>query len=127
MKSYTKNQNLGLRFLAFILSAALLPLVMYSNTWAAETAPTMVKNITEIGSTVFYGPVSVNGILYFSANDGINGEELWRSDGTEAGTVMIKDINSGSGSSYPTEITEMGDAFYFSASDETGNSELWKM
>ena len=31
-----------------------------------------------------------NGILYFRASDS---DELWRSDGTEAGTTMVKDIN----------------------------------
>jgi len=34
----------------------------------------------------------VNGELYFVANDGKNGAELWKSDGTAAGTVMLKDI-----------------------------------
>ena len=39
--------------------------------------------------------------LYFRANDGTNGGELWKSDGTASGTMMVKDINNGSGSSYP--------------------------
>ena len=38
----------------------------------------------------------VNGTLFFRANDGTNGQELWKSDGTEAGTVMVKDIWAGS-------------------------------
>ena len=37
---------------------------------------------------------NVNGTLFFTANDGTNGRELWKSDGTAAGTVMVKDINS---------------------------------
>ena len=39
---------------------------------------------------------NVGGTLFFTANDGINGTELWKSDGTAAGTVLVKDINPGS-------------------------------
>ena len=44
---------------------------------------------------------AVGDTLYFRANDSTNGEELWKSDGTSAGTVMVKDINSGTSSSTP--------------------------
>ncbi len=43
--------------------------------------------------------VDVSGTLYFTAHDGVNGGELWKSDGTAAGTVMVKDIRPGSGGS----------------------------
>lgn len=36
--------------------------------------------------------------LFFAANDGVSGVELWKSDGTAAGTVLVKDINPGSAS-----------------------------
>ena len=36
------------------------------------------------------------GHCIFSANDGVTGQELWKSDGTDAGTVLVKDINPGS-------------------------------
>ena len=39
---------------------------------------------------------NVNGTLFFTADDGTNGRELWKSDGTAAGTVLVKDISPGS-------------------------------
>ena len=44
---------------------------------------------------------NVNGTLFFRANDGTHGTELWKSDGTAAGTVLVKDIYPGSASSSP--------------------------
>ncbi|MBH8578183.1 DUF4347 domain-containing protein [Nostocaceae cyanobacterium CENA369] len=70
--------------------------------------------------------IEVNGILYFTADDGTNGIELWKSDGTESGTVLIKDINSGSASSLPSNFRNVNGILYFTANDGIHGDELWK-
>ncbi|TKK69322.1 T9SS type A sorting domain-containing protein [Ilyomonas limi] len=67
----------------------------------------------------------LNGIFYFNADDGIHGRELWRSDGTAAGTWLLKDINNGVASSNPDDIIVSGNKFYFAASDGLNGRELW--
>ncbi len=57
----------------------------------------------------------VGGLLYFNARDGVHGHELWVSDGTNAGTRMIKDINPGSASSTPFFFTGANGLVFFSA------------
>jgi ELWxxDGT repeat protein len=51
------------------------------------------------------------------ANDGIHGRELWRSDGTEEGTYLVKDILLGEGSSEPAMLTSASGRLYFVARD----------
>jgi ELWxxDGT repeat protein len=68
----------------------------------------------------------VSGTLYFTAGDGANGRELWTSDGTEAGTVPVKDIRPGSTGSYPSSLTVMNGTLFFSANDGTTGWELWR-
>ena len=72
----------------------------------------------------------VNGTLFFSANDASNGGELWKSDGTSTGTVIVQDIFPGSGSvgaygSYPYDLTLANGTLYFAASDATNGREPW--
>ena len=67
----------------------------------------------------------LGGILYFTANDGLHGQELWRSDGTAAGTRMVKDVNPGPNDSSISSLTVMGNRLFFAADDGTHGSELW--
>ena len=64
--------------------------------------------------------------LYFKANVQAYGTELWLSDGTAAGTVMVKDIYSGNQGGNPTELTLVDNTLYFRAHDGTNGYELWK-
>lgn len=67
----------------------------------------------------------LKGIFYFSADDGVHGNELWSSDGTNAGTKLIKDINPGTLSSNPSEITVSGNKIYFLTSNGADDQQLW--
>ena len=88
------------------------PQLLLSNTGVALLSPT---DFVVIGSTA-----------YFSANDGTHGQELWKTDGTAAGTVMVADINPGSAGSSPANLTNVNGALYFAANDGAHGTELWK-
>ena len=70
--------------------------------------------------------VTVGDFSYFSAFDGVHGYELWKTDGTAAGTVMVKDINPGAADSRPWWLTNVNGTLFFAATDETYGHELWK-
>ncbi|MGH9004096.1 MAG: ELWxxDGT repeat protein, partial [Acidimicrobiia bacterium] len=69
--------------------------------------------------------VNVNGTLFFSAITSTNGQELWKSDGTPAGTVLVRDIHPGAQNSSPGGLTAIGSVVFFSADDGTNGRELW--
>jgi len=71
-----------------------------------------------------YDPVAIGGTLYFAADDGIHGFELWKTDGSEGGTQRMTDINA-SGHSYPTSVTNVGGTLYFDATDGVHGYQLW--
>lgn len=52
--------------------------------------------------------------------------ELWRTDGTEAGTRIVKRLTPTLVGSFPQELTVVGRTLYFTAKDTTHGRELWK-
>jgi ELWxxDGT repeat protein len=67
----------------------------------------------------------LDGVVYFAADDGIHGDELWRSDGTAAGTYMVKDIEPGIAGSNLYNITALNGELYFSAFTSAYGWEPW--
>jgi ELWxxDGT repeat protein len=102
----------------------------------------LVKDIRPGGGSSLSSPVlyplptlvAVDGALFFVADDGVNGRELWRSDGTDAGTALVKDIRPGGGAAFPTSspvsteiaMISIGGTLFFPADDGASGLELWK-
>ena len=80
-----------------------------------ELNPGNVFNLTSVGST-----------LFFTANDGTHGDELWATNGTAAGTAMVLDIDPGAASSFPARLTNVNGLLFFIANDGIHGNELWE-
>ncbi len=96
--------------------------------------PTLVKDIYTTGEDPLTGTNSfapgsltgMNGVAYFAAFDPVNGRELWKSDGTPAGTLLLKDIFPGAAGSAPADLAVVNNTLYFTADDGRSGRELWK-
>jgi ELWxxDGT repeat protein len=98
----------------------------------------MIKDLYtgSIGSSPS-GFTEVNGTVFFSADVTVTtgqghhstttsyGRELWKTDGTAAGTVMVKDINTGFNGSSPSEMSNLNGTLLFKAYTDLG-WELWR-
>lgn len=69
--------------------------------------------------------VSSLNVLFFTGNDGVNGSELWVTDGTALGTKMVKNMST-VGSSNPSIFRSANGFMVFGAKDDDGHAKLWR-
>jgi trimeric autotransporter adhesin len=90
----------------------------------------LVKDIRTDGSSLPTDLTTMGDMIYFFADDGIHGWELWKSDGAVAGTVIVKDINPGQNGaidgSFDHWMVNVDGALLFAANDGSHGMELWK-
>ena len=109
----------------------LLAMMLLGGGWglfpvrAQPPEPYLVKDINTTGNGANPSYMTnVGGTIFFAADDGLHGSELWRSDGTT--TVLVKDIWPGWGGSNPANLTAVGDLLFFTAGDGSHGNELWR-
>lgn len=69
--------------------------------------------------------VEFNGALHFVADDGVHGSEIWKSNGTAVGTIMVTDSFPDGGVN-PFSLSSVNGTWFFAAFDATHGPELWK-
>lgn len=83
------------------------------------------KHVQEQKNLVVAGSPQKGYYAFFQAADSDHGEELWITDGTPAGTRMVKDINPGVATSNIQYLTRFNDKVVFSADDGENGQEIW--
>lgn len=72
-----------------------------------------------ISASGFFSDYAIPGTeMYFSAS-GAGGQELWKTNGTAAGTKLVLDINPDTADSSPAGFEIMGGFVYFVAANAT--------
>jgi len=88
-----------------------------TTTSAVRTTAPVPRKITQL--------TPVSDLLFFSAEIVDGDRELFKSDGTDSGTGLVKNINP-TAFSDPKLLGALGDIALLAAWDETHGSELWK-
>lgn len=110
-----------------VMKYVFLFILALSSSLLVAQKPEIVRNIHPgaVGSKPS-DFVSLDGKLYFIANDSTHGRELWVTDGTEKGTELVVDLYNGNTSSGIAHSVAFKDKLYFSANANDGKgAELY--
>ena len=100
-------------------------------TMITRMTPMLVVTIFAHAQSASYVPYNLADVAWlgavklFAASDALNGVELWRSDGTAAGSYLVADIWPGMTGSLPTNLVTVYGEVFFSANDGAHGPELW--
>jgi LPXTG-motif cell wall-anchored protein len=112
------------------LALALALLLVAAMPVRAATFPTVtvvdVINPGTANSSAMWSTGALGAYVYFGAETAAEGYELWRTDGSEADTTLVKNLYPGPNGSNPYRFTAMGDYLFFSADDGVHGYELWR-
>jgi uncharacterized repeat protein (TIGR01451 family) len=100
---------------ALVLALGLAPLAAQP-AFQVKDIKTTVEPTSPFDESFTTDFVELDGAVYFPAQDGIHGTEIWRADGSAAGTHVVKDLCPGICSSRPLGLTRFGSSLYFESS-----------
>lgn len=103
-----------------------------SELWTSDGTAAGTHLVRNINPTVGQGSdpqqitaVGGDGMLYFTARDSGGDREVYKSDGTTAGTRRVRNIRA-AGSSFPGNLTDVNGVLYFTAQNDDFRIELFR-
>jgi ELWxxDGT repeat protein len=100
--------------------------------WTSDgtsTGTSLLVDLNPGGGHALYSSLaqltSFNGSLLFNGFNGADGFELWKTDGTSTGTILVRDLDPTTSSSYPQSLVDINGTLYFTAGS-LGAIGLWK-